>query len=90
MDTDIKEELTTALNKLRATRKPNTRGIMLLTSFLASVMLTTGELKERSDSLEFIFWLTHNGDGTPITPNHTQTHEYTKISYILAKRSYCY
>jgi hypothetical protein len=70
MDEDIKQELEKVLTKLRADRKPTTRGIMLLTSFLGSLMLTTGDLKDKQDSFEFLFWLTHNGDGTPITPEH--------------------
>lgn len=66
----MKEELATALQKIRADRKPNNRGIMLLTSFFVSNMLTTGEIRENQDSLEFLFWLSHNGDGTPILPEY--------------------
>lgn len=66
----MKEELTTALQKIRAERKPNNRGIMLLTAFLGSAMFAIGDITERADSLEFLFWLSHNGDGTPIIPEH--------------------
>jgi hypothetical protein len=71
MDKPIKEELVIQLKQIRAERKPSNRGIMLLTAFLGSVMLSGSNLKdEEQDTLEFLFWVTHNGDGTPITPEH--------------------
>lgn len=71
MTREIKAELDQALFTIRAERKPNTRSIMLLTAFLGSMMLSGSNLKkEDQDSMELLFWLTHNGDGTPIIPEH--------------------
>lgn len=68
MPEELKKELDEQLTKIRQDRKPTNRGIMLLTSFLGSVMLQGSDLvKEDQDSLELLFWITHNGDGTPIT-----------------------
>lgn len=66
---DILAEMEEHLKATREQRKPNTRGIMLLTAFLGSLMLRGGEMtKPEMDSAELLFWITHNGDGTLITP----------------------
>jgi hypothetical protein len=65
----IEAELDQLLGKMRAKRQPNKRGIMLLTQFLAGLMFQYGTLgQQRMDAAELVFWLTHNGDGTLITP----------------------
>ena len=70
---EIEEDLDKLLGKIRAERKPTTRGIMLLTNFLGCLMLNTSNLnKDQLTSAELLFWLEHNGDGTPIAPIHSK------------------
>ena len=65
----IDAELDRMLGKIRSDRKPNTRGVMLLTQFIAGLMFQYGTLdQKRLDAAELVFWLTHNGDGTLIAP----------------------
>jgi hypothetical protein len=66
---EVEAELDQLLGKIRSERQPNTRGVMLLTQFLAGLMLQYGNIDQsKLDAHEFMFWLTHNGDGTLITP----------------------
>jgi len=72
--TITRTEATERLQAIRKERKPNVRGVMLLTAFLANLMLQFGTLNEEKMNLaELLFWLDHNGDGTEITAEH-RTH----------------
>jgi hypothetical protein len=70
-DEQLEAELNRLLGKVRKDRKPDNRGIMLLTAHLGSLMLRYSDISQQKlDAAELIFWLTHNGDGTIITSEH--------------------
>lgn len=69
----LEHEAEEYLMDIRADRQPTNSGIMLLTAFL-STMLHGSDIKKVDMSIaEYIFWITHNSDGTLITPIHENT-----------------
>ena len=61
----IQSEISAALEKVRAAKKPTQRGIVICGQIMGQ-MLQQGWHKDQLDSLEILFWKCRDANGDPI------------------------